>query len=125
MTSVLQVLGVSCMVLGGLVFAVGAFGLLRLPDFYSRLSGVSIAAGLGTALLLLGLLLHFPSVENALKLGLALLIQLATAAVGGNAMARAGYLVGTPTTPSTRYDDLAVDTVAARKSKRGGSRNGR
>ncbi|APU15853.1 MULTISPECIES: monovalent cation/H(+) antiporter subunit G [Actinoalloteichus] len=111
MSPILDVLGVISMVLGGVVFAVGAFGLLRLPDFYSRLSGVSIAAGLGTALLLLGLLLHFPTLENALKLGLALLIQLATAAVGGNAMARAGYLAGTPATPRTRYDDLAVGTT--------------
>ncbi|AOS64894.1 monovalent cation/H(+) antiporter subunit G [Actinoalloteichus hymeniacidonis] len=108
MNSILDVLGVICMVTGAIVFAVGAFGLLRLPDFYSRLSGVSIAAGLGTALLLLGLLLHFPTLENTLKLGLALLIQLATAAVGGNAMARAGYIAGTPASPRTRYDDLAI-----------------
>src|SRR5699024_11523494 len=54
----------TCMIGGALIFLVGAFGLLRLRDFYARLSGVGIAAGLGTSLLLLGLLLHYPTPVN-------------------------------------------------------------
>lgn len=106
--SVLDVAAVTCMTAGALVFLVGTMGLLRLRDFYARLSGVAVAGALGTALLLLGLLLHYPSVENAIKIGLALLIQLATAAVGGNAIARAGYLTGVKPTESTKFDDLAL-----------------
>lgn len=105
--SVLDIAAVACMIAGALVFLVGAIGLLRLRDFYARLSGVTIAGGLGTALLLLGLLLHHPSVGNAVKIGLALLIQLSTAAVGGNAIARAGYLSGVEPTEDTKFDDLA------------------
>ncbi|WP_017587735.1 monovalent cation/H(+) antiporter subunit G [Nocardiopsis ganjiahuensis] len=104
----LDIAGVACMIAGAVVFLVGAIGLIRLRDFYARLSGVSIAGGLGTALLLLGLLLHYPSVENAVKIGLALLIQLATAAVGGNAIARAGYLTGVEPADNTKFDDLAA-----------------
>lgn len=111
MISVVDTLGTACMITGALVFTIGAVGLLRLPDFYSRLSGVTIAAAPGTALLMIGLLLHFPTVENALKITLALLCQLATAGVGGNALARAGYLTGTPATPTTKYDDIALDTA--------------
>ncbi|GAA1450890.1 monovalent cation/H(+) antiporter subunit G [Nocardiopsis tropica] len=103
----LEGLALLCVLAGAAVFAVGAWGLVRLDDFYARLHGVSIAAGLGTPLLLLGLLLWFPTVENAVKIGLALLVQLATAAVGGNALARAGYLAGTPAAPRTRRDALA------------------
>ncbi|QUX27081.1 monovalent cation/H(+) antiporter subunit G [Nocardiopsis akebiae] len=102
-----ETLAAACVIAGASVFAVGALGLVRLRDFYARLHGVSVSAGLGTALLLLGLLLWFPSVENALKIGLALLVQLATAAVGGNALARAGYLAGTPLSAATRHDALA------------------
>jgi multicomponent Na+:H+ antiporter subunit G len=112
----LEMLAVACVIAGASVFTVGAFGLLRLRDFYARLHGVSISAGLGTSLLLLGLLLWFPSVENALKIGLALLVQLATAAVGGNALARAGYLARTPLSPATRQDDLA-ETGAGHSEK--------
>lgn len=108
---VLYVLGIVCMIAGAAVFLVGAVGLLRLRDFYARLSGVTIAGALGTALLLLGLLLHYPTVENAIKIGLALLIQLATAAVGGNAIARAGYLTGVEPVEDTKFDDLAATTA--------------
>ena len=106
--SVLQMAATACMIAGALVFLVGTVGLLRLQDLYARLSGVTIAASLGTALLLLGLLLDQPSVENAIKIGLALLVQLATAAVGGNAIARAGYLTGVKPTGNTKFDDLAA-----------------
>ena len=105
-------LGTALMAAGALVFAVGAAGLLRLPDFYARLSAVTIAAAPGTALLLLGLLLHYPTWENTLKIGLAILIQLATAAVGGHALARAGYLTGAPAAAATRFDDIAARAAA-------------
>ncbi|WP_201295022.1 MULTISPECIES: monovalent cation/H(+) antiporter subunit G [unclassified Nocardiopsis] len=107
MNTVVEVLSTACVVAGALVFSVGALGLLRLRDFYARLNGIAVSAGLGTALPLLGLLLRFPSVENALKIGLALVVQLATAAVGGTALARAGYLAGTPAASETRRDALA------------------
>ncbi|MFD3686527.1 cation:proton antiporter [Nocardiopsis sp. NPDC058631] len=113
--TLLEGLAVLCVLAGASVFAVGAWGLVRLRDFYARLHGISVSAGLGTALLLLGLLLWFPTVENALKIGLALIVQLATAAVGGNALARAGYLADTPIATDTRRDDLAeTDQVPPR-----------
>lgn len=101
--------GTAVMFIGTLVFLVGAVGVTRLPDVYSRLSAVTISGALGTGLVIIGLFLHQPSVGNALKLGLALLIQLATTAVGGAAMARAGYLIGVPRNKNTRFDDLAVE----------------
>lgn len=104
--TVLETAATVCLVVGALVLLVGALGLLRLRDFYARLSGVSVAAGLGTALLLLGLLLYYPSAENAVKIGLALIVQLTTAAVGGNALVRAGYLTGTEPADTTKFDDL-------------------
>lgn len=110
--TVVDIIGTACMIGGALVFLVGAFGLLRLRDFYARLSGVGIAAGLGTSLLLLGLLLHHPSLENTVKIGLALLVQLSTAAIGGNAMARAGYLARTKPTGATKFDDLAATSTS-------------
>ncbi|WP_017579068.1 monovalent cation/H(+) antiporter subunit G [Nocardiopsis valliformis] len=97
------------MFIGALVFLGGAAGMLRLPDVYSRLSALTIAGALGTGLIIIGLFLHQPSSGNALKLGLALLIQLVTTAVGGTAMARAGYLTGAPRNKRTVFDDLAVE----------------
>ncbi|WP_017613924.1 monovalent cation/H(+) antiporter subunit G [Nocardiopsis salina] len=97
------------MLAGALTFLVGALGMLRLPDMYSRLSGVTVSGASGTALILIGLLVHQPSWMNMLKVALALVIQLATTAVGGSAMARAGYLTGAPKADSTLFDDLVVE----------------
>lgn len=114
----LETASMAFMMAGAVVFLAGAFGLLRLRDFYARLSGVTICGGLAPALILLGLFLDYPTVENAVKLGLALVIQLATAAVGGNAMARAGYLTGTRPTPETAFDDL--EEAGKRRSEEDG-----
>jgi len=104
-----QIIGDLLILAGALAFLVGAIGLLRLPDLYSRLNGVTISGAFGPALILIGLLVQQPSVGNALKVGLALVIQLATSAVGGSAMARAGYLTGAPQAKETRFDDLVVE----------------
>ena len=45
--------------LGGVFFViVGGVGLLRMPDFYTRLHAASITDTLGAGLILLGLMLH-------------------------------------------------------------------
>jgi multicomponent Na+:H+ antiporter subunit G len=107
-TDPLSIVATVVTIAGVLIFAIGAVGVLRLPDLYTRLSAVTVASGLGLTLLLIGLLLHFPSPGNAVKILLAIIIQLATAAVAGNAVARSGYLTGAPRTPLTWVDELAT-----------------
>ncbi|MBO1753375.1 monovalent cation/H(+) antiporter subunit G [Actinotalea sp. BY-33] len=107
MTVTLAGIGTALILLGVAVFALGAFGLLRLPDVYSRLSGVTMAGGLGISLILVGVLMHHPTPLNTAKVALAILIQLGTAAVGGNAMARAGYLTHAQRSAATHHDELA------------------
>lgn len=100
------IVGNVLMVLGGVVFAVGAFGLVRMPDFYSRLAAVTMSGGLAIVLILLGALAHLPSWENAVLALLAILIQLATLGVGGGAMARAGFLTDAERSPQTYWDEV-------------------
>ena len=47
--SPLEMVGLGCMIAGAVVFLIGSVGLIRLRDFYARLSGVTIAGALGTA----------------------------------------------------------------------------
>lgn len=96
------------MVIGGVVFAVGAFGLVRMPDFYARLAAVTMSGGLAIVLILLGALAHQPSWGNAILVVLAILIQLATAGVGGGAMARAGYLTDAQRSPQVHWDEITT-----------------
>ncbi|HVM27349.1 MAG TPA: monovalent cation/H(+) antiporter subunit G [Mycobacteriales bacterium] len=93
--------------LGVTLVAAAGLGLLRLPDAYTRMSAVTKAASLGVVLTLLGALALAPSWNNALKVLLAVLLQLATAPAGGFAIGRAAYRARSPLTPETGYDELA------------------
>lgn len=104
----LALVGDALFVMGTAVFAIGAFGLVRMPDFYARLSALTMSGGLSIVLILGGLLAHFPSLSNALLVLLAVVVQLTTAAVGGNAMARAAYLTDVVRAPATYWDELAA-----------------
>ncbi|MGC5628618.1 cation:proton antiporter [Georgenia sp. Z1344] len=109
MTEVMAVVGNVVVVLGALVFATAALGLVRFPDVYMRISGVGTAGGFGIILVVVGCLLIMPSWRN---LGLALLvigIHLATSSVGTMVVARAAYLTGVPLRRRS-FDDLADET---------------
>jgi multicomponent Na+:H+ antiporter subunit G len=47
-----------CLLGGGLFCVLGAVGLLRMPDFYTRMHAASVIDTLGAGLMLLGLLLQ-------------------------------------------------------------------
>ncbi|PKO58978.1 MAG: sodium:proton antiporter, partial [Betaproteobacteria bacterium HGW-Betaproteobacteria-18] len=46
------------LVLGGIFCIVGAVGMLRMPDFYTRMHAASVIETLGAGLILLGLMLQ-------------------------------------------------------------------
>jgi multicomponent Na+:H+ antiporter subunit G len=56
--SVLDVLSGICLVSGGVFGLIGAAGVLRFPDFYSRLHPASITDSLCASLVLIGLMLQ-------------------------------------------------------------------
>lgn len=106
MGAVLDVLGGLLMAGGVFLVGVAAVGLLRLPDAYARMNAVTKAASLGVVLVLAGALLVSPSWLALVKVLLAVALQLVTAPVGGFALGRASYDVGTPLAPATRFDEL-------------------
>ena len=57
-----------CLVAGSLFCVVGAVGLLRMPDFYTRMHAVSVIETLGAGFILLGLLLQAGLTLVAVKL---------------------------------------------------------
>ena len=72
---------------GGAFFVViGALGMLRLPDFYSRLHAVSITDTLCAALVLLGLVLQADDWNSAIKVLLVLFFLILTSPVATHAL---------------------------------------
>lgn len=106
----MSITGQVLMVLGAVLFAVSALGMVRLPDLYTKSSGVATSSGLGISLVITGVFLLVPSWDTLPKLIAAVALQLITAAVGEMAIARAAYLVGTPVYSPTKDNALAEES---------------
>ena len=77
--SALDIASAVLLAAGGFFCVVGAVGLLRMPDFFTRAHAASVIETLGAGLVLLGLVLQAGFTLAAAKLGvLALLIFFAS-----------------------------------------------
>lgn len=92
-TSLLAWLASALVVAGALLSLVGAIGVLRLPDSYTRMHAASKAGALGAALVLAGVIAA-TSGEAALEALLVLFVLLATAPLAAHAVARAAHRAG-------------------------------
>ena len=102
------------LILGGSGFVIiGGIGLLRLPDFYTRIHAAGITDTLGTWLILLGLMLHEGLTLVTAKLAMLLFFLLATGPLASHALAKAAYLRGLdPLQGSELVDRHEVDDRA-------------
>jgi multicomponent Na+:H+ antiporter subunit G len=74
---------------GGFFCVVGGIGLLRMPDFYTRLHAASVTDTLGAGLVLLGLILQAGFTLVAAKLVVIGLLIFFTSPAAAHAIARA------------------------------------
>lgn len=58
MSTPVDILSWICLVAGGAFCAVGGLGLVRMPDFYTRMHAASVTDTLGAGLMLLGMMLQ-------------------------------------------------------------------
>jgi multicomponent K+:H+ antiporter subunit G len=54
------------LILGGCIIVIGAFGLMRLPNFYQRIHAPAIAITLGTGCVLIASMVYFSSTQSRL-----------------------------------------------------------
>ena len=78
-----------CLLSGSFFCVTGAIGLLRMPDFYTRVHAASLVDTLGAALILLGLLLQAGWTLVAAKLVMILLLLLFASPTATHALVRA------------------------------------
>ena len=55
MSTAVELIAWACIVAGGAFCLIGAIGLLRMPDFYTRMHAASVTDTLGAGLLLAGM----------------------------------------------------------------------
>jgi len=101
----LGVVGQLLVVLGVALIAVGALGLLRLPDAYLRANAVTKAAALGLVLVLLGTAVLAPGLDAVVVLLVATALQLFTVPVAGYAVGAAARRARAPMDPRTQREE--------------------
>lgn len=104
----MSLLAAALLLLGAAFMALGAAGLVRLPDVYTRMSASSKAATLGASLLLLGAALHFGTAAVAGRAVVIVAFLFLTAPVAAHAIGRAGYRRRSPLWEGTITDELGA-----------------
>ncbi len=94
MTLLLDLLSWALLLAGGFFCVVGAVGLVRMPDFYTRMHAASVVETLGAGLVLLGLLLQAGFTLVAVKLLMLGLLIFFASPTATHALARAALLRG-------------------------------
>ena len=79
---------------GGVFCMIGALGLLRMPDFYTRMHAASVIETLGAGLLLLGMMLQAGLTLISVKLLIIGVLLFFTSPTATHALARAAHLRG-------------------------------
>lgn len=84
-----------CLLLGGILTLTGAVGLLRLPDFFTRLHAASVTETLAAMLLIIGIMLDTGWTLDSAKLLLLILVMIAANPAITHALCRAAANGGT------------------------------
>lgn len=94
MTTLLGGLSWALLAGGGFFCIVGALGMLRMPDFYTRMHAASLIDTLGAGLMLAGLVLQAGLTLVAAKLAMVGLLILFASPTATHALARAAMMRG-------------------------------
>lgn len=92
--------------MGSLVMLISAIGLLRLPDFYSRISAVTKNSTIGVVLVMAGAVIYFNNIEVLLKgIGIIFFIAL-TSPTSAYVISKAAVHVKVPFWLKTNLEDF-------------------
>ena len=94
MNVLLDILSWICLVAGGVFCVIGTLGLVRMPDFYTRMHAASVTETLGAGLMLLGMMLQAGFSLIAVKLLMIGLLLLFTSPTATHALAKAAMARG-------------------------------
>jgi len=101
---------------GSGLIVVGALGMLRLPDLYTRMHAASIIDTMGLFLIMAGLMIEAGAFQAALKIGLIALLLMLASPTATHALARAA--LGDDILPKVEPSPMADRALEILRSKR-------
>lgn len=114
-----DIVAAALLLAGILLTFVGALGLLRFPDFYTRLHAAGITDTLGAGLFLAGLALEFGVSLASLKLGMVFLFLLFTGPTACHALAKSAWRNGLVPWSAEGASTGIAPRPARRRARRG------
>jgi len=103
---------------GGFFVVVGRLGLVRMPDFFTRVPAASIPYTLGAGLIIAGLLLQSPHWLGSVKLILIMLFLVLTGPAATHALAKAALHGGLrPHNDDSDDSEVQGNDAASREDK--------
>jgi multicomponent Na+:H+ antiporter subunit G len=94
------------MLAGALFCLLGAVGLTRMPDLFTRLQAATKTGTLGVGFILVGVAIHFGEMGVSVRALLVVAFLFLTAPVAAHVIARAAYFVKIPLWEKTQIDEL-------------------
>jgi multicomponent Na+:H+ antiporter subunit G len=91
---VAEVLGWAFIVAGSVFVLIGGIGLIRLPDFYTRIHAAGITDTMGAWLILIGLMFSAGWTLVTVKLFMLLFFLAVTSPLSSHALAKAAFIRG-------------------------------
>ncbi|MFD9627986.1 monovalent cation/H(+) antiporter subunit G [Peribacillus muralis] len=108
MTAIVEILSALFLLMGVFLFLVSAFGIIRLPDVYTRNHAASKSSTLGILFILIGTLLFFYQQHGHVdfRIVLAIIFIFMTSPVAGHLINRSAYHSGVKMWDRSVQDDL-------------------
>jgi multicomponent Na+:H+ antiporter subunit G len=91
---------------GSIFILLAAVGLIRMPDFYLRVSVTTKAVTLGVGLVLISAAVYFNDISVTSRVTAIILFLFLTAPVAAHVITRAAYFTGTRLWKKSVIDDL-------------------
>lgn len=107
--TIVSILSDVCLLLGGILTLTGAVGLLRLPNFYTRLHAASVTESLAAPLLIIGIMLDTGFTLDSIKLILVIIIMVAANPTITHALCRAAAHGGYTPEMDKKSNDQELD----------------
>ncbi|WP_372473054.1 monovalent cation/H(+) antiporter subunit G [Capnocytophaga sp. ARDL2] len=95
--------------IGAIFILVAAFGILKMPDFYSRLSVTIKAATLGIGCILMAVAMYFSEFSVTTKTIAIIFFLFITSPVSGYLIGKVAYINGTKLWKNTIIDEMNKD----------------
>ena len=91
MDIIVNLISALCLLLGSFLCLSGGIGIIRFPDFYTRMHAVGVTDTLGAGMILIGLMLQTTEGLVVLKLLLILVMTIFISPVASHALAKAAF----------------------------------